>query len=50
MSIFGNIVSAIFGHRSAAAATAAAGTATAPAASGTAGKPLTQGARNGRVT
>jgi hypothetical protein len=40
MGIFGNIVSAIFGHGSAAGTTAARGAA--PGASGTAGKPMTQ--------
>jgi hypothetical protein len=48
MSIFGSIVSAIFGHKSAPGTTAAAGSSTAPSAApsaplpGATGKPMTQ--------
>ena len=42
MSIFGNIVSAIFGHKASATTTAAAGGSTSPTATGTPGKPMTK--------
>ena len=50
MSIFGNIVSAIFGHKASATTTAAAGTTPAsqtPLATGNAGKPMTNGRTRG---